>query len=115
MFSLEGLDFGPKLNQGVQITKLNGKLEVEAVLKDNGIEEAKITMYALIGHLTPGTMRVKGKIEKEGLIIILKFGSIHNFIDVSLLSKVHIPIDTTQVLNVKVMEPLSKLMVFVVF
>ena len=59
-------------------------------------------MYALIGNPTPRTMRVKGRIEKEGLVILLGSGSTHNFIDVSLLSILHVPIDTTQVLGVKV-------------
>ena len=70
LFLLEGLDFGPELNQGFQITKLNGELEVEAVLHDNRMEEVEIALYSLIGNPTPGTMRVKGKIEKEGLVIL---------------------------------------------
>ena len=84
------------------ITELNGELEAEAVLQDSRGEEAEITLYALIGNPTPGTMRVSGRIEKEGLVILLDSGSTHKFIDVSLLSKLHIPVDTTPVLDVKV-------------
>ena len=101
-FLLEWLDFGLEFNQGVQIIELNGELEAKAILQDSRVEEVEITLYALIGNPTLGTMRVKGRIEKEGLVILLDSGSTHNFIDVSLLSKLHVPIDTTQVLDVKV-------------
>lgn len=67
---LEGLNFGPEWNHGFQISELNGELEAQAVLHDNHIEEVEITLYSLIGNPILGTTRVKGKIEKEGLVIL---------------------------------------------
>ena len=64
--------------------------------------EAEITLYALVGSPSPGTMRVKGKILRECLIILLDSGSSHNFIDAAKATKLQIPIDTSQILEVKV-------------
>ena len=46
----------------------------------------EITLYALIGTPTPGTMRVRGKVNGNGLVILIDTGSTHNFVDASLVS-----------------------------
>lgn len=57
----------------------------------------EITLYALSGTPTSGTMRVMGMIRHKSLVILIDSGSIHNFIDTSLLTQLHIPMDTSQI------------------
>ncbi|XP_075660010.1 uncharacterized protein LOC142629848 [Castanea sativa] len=64
--------------------------------------EAEITLYALVGSPTPITMRVKGKIKTISLVILVDSGSTHNFIDASLIPGLQIPVDVSQILEVKV-------------
>ena len=47
-------------------------------------------------------MRVMGKIKHRSFVILIDSGSTHNFIDAALLSHLHINVDTSQVLEVKV-------------
>ena len=70
--------------------------------QDNSVEEAGITLYALSGTLTSGTMRVKGRVKCKSVVILIDSGSTHNFVDPSLFSQLHIPVDSTQILEVKV-------------
>ena len=70
--------------------------------QDNSVEEAGITLYALSGTLTSGTMRVKGRVKCKSVVILTDLGYTHNFVDPSLFSQLHIPVDSTQILEVKV-------------
>ena len=49
-------------------------------------------------------MRVMGKIKHRSFVILIDSGSTHNFIDVALVSHLHINVDTSQVLEVKVAD-----------
>ena len=49
-------------------------------------EDVEITLYALIGTPTLGTMRVRGKINGSGLVILVDTRSTHNFVDALLVS-----------------------------
>lgn len=64
--------------------------------------EVEITCYALVGSSTPRTIRVKGNVKTVSLVNLLDFGSIHNFVDATLTSVLHIPIDESQILAVQV-------------
>lgn len=57
-------------------------LEVEADLKS----KAKISINFVVGMTNPGTMRLKGKIQEESVIILIDCGAIHNFIPEKLVS-----------------------------
>ena len=70
--------------------------------QDNSVEETGITLYALSGTLTSGTMRVKGRVKCKSVVILIDLGYTHNFVDPSLFSQLHIPVDSTQILEVKV-------------
>ena len=59
-------------------------------------------MYALIGTPTPGTMRVKGKINGSGLVILVYISSTHNFVDASLVSSLQLRVDVIKISEVKV-------------
>ncbi|XP_023874530.2 uncharacterized protein LOC111987066 [Quercus suber] len=65
-------------------------------------EDAEITLYALSGTSTSGTMRVMGKINQRSFVILIDSGSTHNFIDAVLVPQLHIQVDTSQILEVKV-------------
>ncbi|XP_023920704.1 uncharacterized protein LOC112032172 [Quercus suber] len=65
-------------------------------------EGAEITLYALSGTPTSGTMRIMGRINQKSFVILVDSGSTHNFIDAVLVSQLHIQIDTSQILEVKV-------------
>ena len=47
--------------------------------------EPEITLYALVGSPTPGTMRVKGKVQSVSLVILVDSRSTHNFIDIAVV------------------------------
>ena len=80
---------------GVQIIELGeGPIDNVEVVQEEKLE-AEITLYALVGSPSPGTMRVKDKILRECLIILLDYGSSHNFIDAVIAIKLQIPIDTS--------------------
>ena len=59
-------------------------------------------MYALTGSPTPGTMRVKGKVNGSRLVILIDTGSTHNFVDASLVTSLQLRVDVSKVLEVKV-------------
>ena len=65
-------------------------------------EEVEITLYALTGTPTPGTMRVMGKVNGSGLVILIDTGSTHNFVDASLASGLQLRVDVSKILEVKV-------------
>ena len=65
-------------------------------------EEVGITLYALIGTPIPGTMRVKGNVNGNGLVILIDTGSTHNFVDASLVTGLQLRVDVSKVLEVKV-------------
>ena len=96
------------LQSGVQITELEEEVDSDVVNKmvgstqSNQEEEVEITLYALIGTPTPGTMRVKGKINGSRLVILINIGSTHNFIDASLVNSLQLKVDVSKVLEVKV-------------
>ena len=88
-------------NSSVQIT------ELEEITRNSEFgmqhqEDAKITLYALSGTSTSSTMMVMGRIKQKFFVILKDLGSTHNFIDATLVSHLHIPMDTSQILEVKV-------------
>ena len=97
IFLLEGLyPFqGPSSN--VQLIKLNDidmplslesdMLHFESVESEPKIAKAEITLYALLGSPSPGTMRIKGKINGHWVVILIDTSSTHNFLDAAIVSK----------------------------
>lgn len=60
-------------------------------LIDSHVEEkVEITLYALLGTPTPGTMRLKGRIKSGSLMILMGTGSTHTFINVALVSSLQL-------------------------
>ena len=103
LFLLEGIELACRVQYGVQITKLEEEMESEVATKAvSQEEEVEITLYTLTRTLTPGSMRVRGKVHGSGLVILIDIGSTHNFVDASLVSGLQLRIDVSKVLEVKV-------------
>ena len=49
-------------------------------------------------------MRVKGRIKNQEVVSLIDFGSTHNFLDASVLPSVHLQLDTSQILEVKMAD-----------
>ena len=62
----------------------------------------EITLYALTGTPTPSTMRVRGKVNRNGLVILIDIGNTHNFVDASLVFRLQLMVDVSKSLEVKV-------------
>ncbi|KAF5480102.1 hypothetical protein F2P56_000872 [Juglans regia] len=62
----------------------------------------EISLHAIIGSMNPKTMRVKGKIGNQWVVILIDSGSTHNFLDPAVLSRVHIPLVDEDKIRVKV-------------
>ena len=62
----------------------------------------EITLYALVGSPSPGTMRIEGKIQRQYLVILIDTGSTHNFLDARLCSSLKLAIDLALAFDVKI-------------
>ena len=107
LFLLEGLyPFqGPSSN--VQLIELNDNdmplslesdmLHSESVESKPKMAEAEITIYALLGSPSLGTMRIKGKINGHQVVILIDY-----FLDAAILSKLQLFLDPIVSFEVKV-------------
>ncbi|XP_075674861.1 uncharacterized protein LOC142644061 [Castanea sativa] len=107
LFLLDCVEFMLEVNLGVHITELEEGNGISVFVhtlhcQENNVEDAGITLYALSGTLTSSTMRVMGKVRHKSLVILIDSSSTHNFVDTSLFSQLHIPVDASQILEVKV-------------
>ena len=71
-------------------------------LANNVGASAKITLYALVGDPFAQTIRVKGKIKNHEGVSLIDSRSTHNFLDAAKLHILNLPLDTSQILEVKV-------------
>ena len=107
LFLLDHVESVPNNGSGIRIAELEegGENSITGCSlngQEGSVEEDGITLYALSGTPTSGTVRVMGRIMHKSLVILIDSGSTHNFVDISLFSQLHIPVDTSQVLEVKV-------------
>ena len=72
--------------------------EGQDVLQDT----PKITLYALVGSPSLGTMRIEGKIQGHCSVILIDTGSTHNFLDVGLCSSLKLAIDPALAFDMKI-------------
>ena len=103
LFLLEGIELACKVQSRVQITELEEEVGSEVATKFvSQEEEVEITLYALTRTPTLGTMRVRGKVNGNGLVILTETGSTHDFVDASLVSRLQLRINVSKILEVKV-------------
>ena len=91
LFLMEGMDVA-------------GEEEVLAMEEQPNFEpkQSEITLYALLGSPSPGTMRVLGQIRGHWVVILLDTGSSHNFLDFTFVQTLSLPLDTIRILEVRV-------------
>ena len=63
---------------------------------------AEITLFALLGSPSPGTMRIHGKLNGHCLVILIDTRSTHNFVDAAMVSILQLPLDHSITFEVKV-------------
>ena len=112
LFLLEGLYPFRAPSSSVQLMELNDNemsvcptpdvFHAESVETESHMAEAEITLYALLGSPSPGTLRIKGKINGYRVVILLDTSSTHNFLDAAILSKLQLCLDPTVSFEVKV-------------
>ena len=105
IFLLEGIKLVPDSQSRVKITELKEEFGSPINERQNtstNSEEVKITLYALIGTPILGAIRISGKINGVSLAVLLDTGSTHNFIDATLVPSLHLLVDQSQTLEVKV-------------
>ena len=100
LFLLEGVEVPSDSNHNDQYVEDN--MEVCKGRRQDEETEPKITLYALVGSPTPGIIKVKGRANSVSLVILVDSGSTHNFIDAAVVSVLHVPVDESQILEVKV-------------
>ena len=100
LFLLEGAEMTSDPNCNTQFVEIDNR----GCMARRHEEEAEleITLYTLVGSLTIGTMRVKGRVKTVSLAILVDSGSTHNFIDAAVVSVIHGPVNESQILEVKV-------------
>ena len=109
LFLLEGWDVDVKPCSGAQLVELEedgvvlGPQE-NVHLADSVSATTEITLYALVGNPSAQTIRVKGKIKNHEGVSLIDFRSTHNFLDATELYTLNLPLDTSQILEVKVAD-----------
>ena len=83
-----------EVNQ-VEVVEVDGNADFQ-------LDQVDITLYALLGSPSPGTIRVLGQINGHWVVILLDTGSSHNFLDAILVKTLQLAVDTTRILEVKV-------------
>ena len=111
LFLLKGLYLFQESSSNVQLVELDdSKATLLQLNEDKSIDSrsepkvvaVEITLYALLGSPSPGTIRIKGKINGHWLIILIDTGSIPNFVDAAMVSVLQFPLDSSVTFEVKV-------------
>jgi hypothetical protein len=66
------------------------------------LEQPQISIHAISGSLSPNTMRIVGSIQHQRVIILVDYGSTHNFLDPAIARKAKLPQLTSEKIVVKI-------------
>jgi len=64
--------------------------------------DLEISFHAIVGSVSPNTMWLVGTLRNQRVVILLDFGSTHNFLDPAVLRRAHLPVDVGVTLKVRV-------------
>ena len=109
LFVLEGCDMEIEQKFAVQLVELEddgvmlGHQEVVQASK-NIVAPIEITLYALVDDPSSQIMRVRGRVKNREVMSLIDFGNTHNFLDAPNLDNLRLPLDTSQILEVKVAD-----------
>lgn len=59
------------------------------------VKEVELSLKSVVRLVTPGTMKLKGKVGKQSVTILIDCGAIHNFIAIGLVHKLGLPVIAT--------------------
>ena len=83
-----------------------GQPVVDEVIEVETCEERpNISLHAITGSVTSRsvrTMRVKGSLHNQDIVVLIDSGSTHNFVDPAIVKSAHLPIDPRHKLSVAV-------------
>ena len=68
---------------------------------ENMTSPTEIILYALVGSPSSQTIRVKGRIRNKEVVSLIASGSTHNLLDATELATLRLPLDASQILEVK--------------
>lgn len=69
---------------------------------DPELNSAQISLHALLGHTIPQTLKVKGQIQHNPVVILIDSGSTHNFIQDRIAKQLNLPLRQSQSFQVLV-------------
>lgn len=76
---------------------------VEAVMEEETQDDnPNISLNAITGSVTSRTMRIKGRVSNQEVVILIDSGSTHNFVDPAVVRRAQLPIDPRHRLTVTV-------------
>jgi len=101
MERLQSQGLEANLNVGLEEESVgkNAQLELQLEVIEQSVE---ITLYALLGSPSLGTMRVLGRINHQEMIILIDIGSIHNFLDTLMWMLLKLPLSIQDNFDVKI-------------
>lgn len=80
-------------NNGEEETK---ECKVEEVEDSSAeVDMAELSLNMVVGFSSPGTLKVKGKIEDREVVVLIDCGATHNFISQKLVEEMKLPISET--------------------
>ncbi|KAA0062046.1 ty3-gypsy retroelement transposase [Cucumis melo var. makuwa] len=82
-----------------EIIEEDGEEEVtdENVIEVGAVENLNIelSINSVVGLTNPGTMKVKGKVKDEQVVVLIDCGATHNFISKKLVTNLNLPLKAT--------------------
>ena len=104
IFLLGGVFFSQELrSSSPQVVELEADGSVVLSEGQDELQDSpEITLYALVGSPSLGTMRIEGKIQGHYLVILIETSSTHNFLDAGLCSSLKLAIDPALAFDVKI-------------